>query len=96
MSNPQSRVNKYCNLFNKDTVPIDTYGLCRQPAPEAETVSKDHMLSQNNLEQTVQSERAYKSTHLEGCGNFKVNEGASLDVGHMNTNAEKDLSNIVK
>ena len=96
MSNPQSRVNKDFNLFNKDTVPVDTYGVCRQLAPEAETVSTDRLLSQNNLEQTIQSEGVHEPVHLEEGRNVRTSEGASIDAGHMNTNAEKDLSNIVK
>ena len=54
------------------------------------------MLSKRNLDQTIESEGAAERIHLEEGGNFKVNEGSTKISGHMNTDAEKDLSNIVK
>ena len=66
MSNPQSRVNKDCNLFNKDIVSVDKYRVHRQLVPQVETVLIDRLLSQNNLEDTIQSEEAYNIVHLEG------------------------------
>ena len=75
--NPQSRGTKVCKLRDKNTKTVDTYGVCHQLAPVTETVSASCLLSKNNLDQTIESEGAYKRIHLEEGGNFKVTEGAT-------------------
>ena len=95
-SNSQSRDTKVCKLNDKDTDKGNIYRVCHQLAPETLPVSTSHLLSKINLKKSVQSERSSEQTCLEEGGQLKAAEGATNVAEHMNTNDEKDLSNIVK
>ena len=68
ISNPQSRATTFCKLKDKDTDVVDTYGVCHQLSPVAETVSASHLLSKLNLYQTIDSDGADEKLHLEEGG----------------------------
>ena len=96
ISKPQSRENKDCNLIDKDTNLVDTYGVCHELISVAETLSTSRLLSKINLQQTIESEGVHGKLHLEEGGNFRTPEGSTLVPGKVKISSEKDLSNIVK
>ena len=82
--------------MNKYDESEDTYEVCQQLAPGAETVLTDRLISRTNLDQTIQSEGVHEPVHLEEGGNVRTTEGATSVAVQVNKNVDNDLSNIVK
>ena len=95
-SYPLPRVTKDCNLKDKNSVAVDTYGVCDLLAPVPETVSTSRLLRKRKFKQTIESEGDDEKLHLEEVGGLMLSKRETEVADHGNTDAETDLSNIVK
>ena len=90
------RVAKDYNLKVKDAEAVNTYGVCDHLTAVVEIVSASHLLRKIKFKQTIEYEGADEKLHLEESGRFVTSKKAAEVAGHVKTDVEKDLSNIVK